>query len=436
MKFHIITYGCQMNKSDSERIAGLLRELGWEEASGAETADLIILNTCSVRQSAENRVFGEVNNLVELKKTNPRLVVAITGCMPGRDKNNQMRKKLPGADLFFPIIDVIHLPEMLQALGVVLPQKNLPQDYLDFAPQYTNNFQAFIPIQTGCNNFCTYCVVPYSRGRERNRSVKSIVEEVKKLAEKGYLEITLLGQTINNYQAPDPENFSSLNPFKNHFAALLWELNQIEGIKWIHYTAADPQYMSDEVIATLILPKQVNYLHLPVQAGSNAVLAKMNRKYTRENYLEIITKIKKTRPGIALGTDIIVGFPGETAEDFTQTADLFRQADFDISYNAKYSPRSGTPAFKMADDVLLEEKERRWWVLQNLMEEIVLRKNQIFSNQEIEVLVEKCNNGLCSGHNNEMKFVQLNGDETLVGKIVKMKVDEAGMWVLRGKLVI
>lgn len=422
-----------MNKSDSERIAGFLCDLGWQEVTGAEMADLIILNTCSVRQSAENRVYGEVNNLVELKKTNPRLIVAITGCMPGRDKNNKMRNKLPGADLFFPIIDIIHLPEMLKKLGVVLSQKDLPQDYLDFAPQYTNSFQAFIPIQTGCNNFCTYCVVPYSRGRERNRPVKSIVEEVQKLADKGYLEITLLGQTVNNYQAVDPENFSNLNPFKNHFAALLWELNQIKGIKWIHYTAADPQFMTEEVIATLNLPKQVNYLHLPVQAGSDQVLAKMNRKYTRKNYLEIIAKIKKTRPGIALGTDIIVGFPGETEEDFLQTVDLYKQADFDISYNAKYSPRTGTPAFKMLDDVVLEEKERRWWALQKLMEETVLRKNKIYADQEIEVLIEKCNNGLCSGHNQEMKFVQVPSEKDLVGKIIKIKVEEAGMWVLRGK---
>lgn len=424
-----------MNKSDSERIAGFLIEQGWQETTAPDEADLVILNTCSVRQSAENRVFGEVNNLVELKKTNPRLIVAVTGCMPGRDKNNKLRSKLPGADLFFPVVDIVRLPEMLQNLGVCFSHNAATSDYLDFIPRYANSFQAFIPIQTGCNNFCTYCVVPYSRGRERNRPLKSILEEVKDLAVRGCLEITLLGQTVNNYQAPDPQIFSVFNPFKNHFAALLWELNQVEGIRWIHFTAADPQYMSDEVIEALSLPKQVNYLHLPVQAGSNEVLAKMNRKYNREKYLEIIQKIKSRRPGIALGTDIIVGFPGESPEDFEQTVDLYRQADFDISYNAKYSPRSGTPAFKMKDDVSLEEKERRWWVLQKLMEEIVLRKNHNYRDKEINVLIEKCENNLCSGHNLEMKFAQLTGSSDLVGKIVKMKVEHPETWVLRGKII-
>jgi len=422
-----------MNKSDSERIAGFLIGLGWQETGVPSEADLIILNTCSVRQSAENRVFGEVNNLVELKKTNPHLVIAVTGCMPGRDKNNQLRRKLPGVDLFFPIIEIIRLPEMLNQLGLkASPHKSL-NNYLDCPPQYANNFQAYIPIQTGCNNFCTYCVVPYSRGREKNRPLQSIIEEVKDLAGRGYLEVTLLGQTINSYQAPDSENFSVANPFKNHFAALLWELNQIEGIRWIHYTAADPQYMVPEVIESLALPKQVNYLHLPVQAGSNAVLVKMNRKYTREKYLEIINQVKQVRPGIALGTDIIVGFPGETTADFEQTVDLYRQADFDISYNAKYSPRSGTPAFRLKDDVGLEEKNRRWWVLQNLMEEIVARKNKIYANQEVEVLVERCEKNWCSGHTHEMKFAQLTGGKNLIGKIIKMKVQEASTWVLRGK---
>lgn len=435
MKFHLITYGCQMNKSDSERITGFLCDLGWEKVENPKEADLILLNSCSVRQSAEDRVIGEVKNLAEFKKTNPRLVIAVTGCLPGRDKNNKLRKNFPAADLFFPIIDIVNLPQMLKNLGICLPPSPILLDYLDFTPRYVNNFQAFIPIQTGCNNFCTYCVVPYSRGREHNRPVKKILQEVQELSNQGFLEITLLGQTVNNYQAPDPENFSRNNPFKNHFAALLWEINQIKGLKWIHFTAADPQYMTEEIITALNLPKQVNYLHLPVQAGSNKILAKMNRHYTREKYLEIVTKIKKARPGIALGTDIIVGFPGESVEDFLETVDLYKQADFDISYNAKYSPRSGTPAFKMKDDVSRKEKERRWWVLQNLMEEIVLRKNQIFKDKEIEVLVEKCENGLCSGHTYEMKFAQLNSAENLAGKIIKMKVEQAEMWVLRGRLV-
>jgi len=435
MKYHIITFGCQMNKSDSERIAGFLNDFGMMNAVGPNEADLILLNTCSVRQSAEDRVFGEARNLSRLKHTNPNLVIAVTGCLPGRDKDGKLRAKMQGVDLFFPIIDLVKLPEMLRQFGWILSsKKDAPYNYLLIAPVYKNNFQALIPIQTGCNNFCAYCVVPFSRGREANRPFKEILEEVKILAKRGYLEITLLGQTINNYKALDKENFSNNNPFKNKndFAALLWELNQIHGIERIHFTAADPQYMTDEVINALVLSKQVNYLHLPVQSGSNFVLKRMNRKYTAEKYLEIISKIKKSRHGIALGTDIIVGFPGETEEDFNQTVELYKKVDFDISYNAKYSPRFGTAAFRMKDDVPREEKERRWWVLQRLMEENTLRKNQAYLGVEASVLAERSVNGICSGNSNEMKLTQFAGGLELIGKLVKVKITQPKMWVLRG----
>ncbi|MBI5731833.1 MAG: MiaB/RimO family radical SAM methylthiotransferase [Candidatus Magasanikbacteria bacterium] len=455
MKYFIVTYGCQMNKSDSERIAGFLNDLGMREVSGPDEADLVLLNTCSVRQSAEDRVFGKAHNLFQLKKTNPNLVVAVTGCLPGRDKDSKLRAKMHGIDLFFPIVDLVKLPEMLAQLGWVLGnKKDAPDDYLSIAPAYKNNFQAFVPIQTGCDNFCAYCVVPYSRGREFNRPLKEILAEVKKLAERGCLEITLLGQTVNSYQAPDAEEFSNRNPFvekrsfgsgpvirpfaqddaSRHIAALLWELNQVPGIERIHFTAADPQYMTDEVIKALILPKQINYFHLPAQSGSNSVLARMNRKYTGEKYLEIISKVKKARPEIALGTDIIVGFPGESERDFNQTTDLYKQADFDISYTAKYSPRSGTAAFRMKDDVPAEEKERRWRVLQELMEKNTLRKNQTYLGKTISVLVEKCANGICSGNSGEMKLVQFAGGPKLVGKLMKVKITQPEMWVLRGEL--
>lgn len=433
MKYYLITFGCQMNKSDSERIANFLNYLGGVAVDAPEQADLVLLNTCSVRQSAEDRVFGEIFNLGKLKETKPDLIIAVTGCLPGRDKDGQLRKKMPEVDLFFPIIDLVKLPEMLSKFSNLRKDKIRETNYLEITPFYSNAYSSFVPIQTGCNNFCTYCVVPYARGREVNRSVASIKKEIKNLASQGFLEVTLLGQVVNNYQAPDSQNFSLSNPFKNDFARLLWELNQIEGIKWIHYTAADPQYMTEETISAFNLPKQVNYLHLPVQAGSNSVLSAMNRKYTREKYLKIIEKVKKIRPRIALGTDIIVGFPGETKKDFNQTVDLYKEADFDIAYLAKYSPRSGTPAYKMKDDVRREEKERRWKTLQNLMEEITLKKNQIYLGQEIEVLVEKCEGGICAGHSKEMKFCQLKGNEALVGKIIKMKVEEAKTWVLRGK---
>jgi len=436
-KYHIITFGCQMNKSDSERIAGFFNSLGWVEADAPDAADLVLLNTCSVRQASENRVFGQVHNLATLKKTKPNFLIAVTGCMAGRDKKGEIRKKMPQVDLFFPIIDLVRLPQMIKQIKESVPFNPIEcsTDYLTITPEYSKKFQAFVPIQTGCNNFCTYCVVPFSRDRERNRPVKDILEEIKKLVAGGCVEVTLLGQTVNNFKALDPESYSVNNPFKNSFAALLWELNEILGLERINFTAADPQYMDDEVIAALALPKLVNYLHLPVQAGSNNVLASMNRKYTREKYLEIIEKIKKTRPGIALGTDIIVGFPGETDKDFEETLDLYKQVDFDISYTAKYSPRTGTAAFKMKDDVSRTEKERRWWALQNIMEETALRKNQEFKGQTLNVLFESCKDGLCSGHSHELKLVQVEDGKDWTGKIIKVQIIDPEMWVLRGKIV-
>ncbi|MEK7508989.1 MAG: radical SAM protein, partial [Patescibacteria group bacterium] len=329
---------------------------------------------------------------------------------------------------------------------------------------------AFVPIQTGCNKFCTYCVVPHARGQEISRSLRAILDEVCYLAAKGFVEITLLGQTVNSYEAPDPENFSDKNPFfschsresgnpatgspirsgmtsvatgdRSHFAALLWEVNQIDGLKRINFTAPHPDHMSDEVIKALTLPKQINYLHLPVQSGSDNVLAKMNRHYTAVDYLKIIKKIRAVRPGMALGTDIIVGFPGETKEDFEETVKLYKEADFDIAFLAKYSPRSGTAAYKMIDDVTAEEKERRWWALQRLMEETTLQKNQKFVGQTLEVLVSRFRNSaqskgkcICIGNSSEMKMVEFAGQVGWVGKIVKVKIEKAEMWRLIGQIV-
>ena len=462
MKYHIITYGCQMNKSDSERIAGVLNDCGWQAVDKFNKADLVVLNTCSVRQSAEDRVYGEVDELAKLKKKNPALTVAVTGCMPGRDKEGKFKKKMPAVDLYFPINDLPRLPEMLSEISKLPISQQPSLDYLDTKPSYQNNFSAFVPIQTGCNKFCTYCVVPHARGQETSRSLRAILDEVCYLAVKGFIEVTFLGQTVNSYTAPDPENFSDKNPFlrfgsfdssdlpseslrmtsqsRSHFAALLWEVNQIDGIKRINFTAPHPDHMSDEVIKALALPKQINYLHLPVQSGSDRVLAKMNRHYTAADYLKIIKKIRAVRLGMALGTDIIVGFPGETKEDFEETVKLYKEADFDIAFLAKYSPRSGTAAYKMPDDVPAEEKERRWWVLQRLMEETTLQKNQKFIGQEVEVLVSRFRNSaqskgkcICIGNSSEMKMVEFAGQAGWVGKIRRVKIEKAEMWRLIGK---
>lgn len=431
-KYHLITYGCQMNKSDSERVATLLDRMGMEESPAAEDADLILINSCSVRQTAEDRIFGKLRDFAELKKRNPKLVVGITGCLPGRDRDGRIRAKMPMADLYFPIKDLPQLPRWMAELNPELANSSdLEEDYLKLRPRYASEKQAYVTIQTGCNRFCTYCVVPFSRGLERNRSVSDILEEIRGRAEKGTVEITLLGQTVNSFKASDRGQFSMENPYKNDFAALLWEVNQIPGVERIHYTAPHPMHMSDEVIDALTLTKHVNYLHLPVQAGNDEVLRRMNRRYTREQFLEIIRKIRAKKPDIGLGTDIIVGFCGETAEQFEDTVSMYKEADFDISYTAMYSPRSGTAAHNaFKDDVPRLEKKRRWMMLQNLMEENVLRKNQQYVGSTVEVLVDSYDHGVCSGNSREMKMTRFNSSDDLSGKTVQVKVQKAFEWML------
>jgi tRNA-2-methylthio-N6-dimethylallyladenosine synthase len=420
--YSITTYGCQMNKNDSERIAGLLSSLGFAETPEESQADLIVVNTCSVRQSAEDRVYGSQEKYLEYKKTKPDMIVAVTGCMPGRDKAREFRKRLPGTDLYFPTPDMVHLPRWIAELRPELVNSDsLEADYLKIHPHRVPGAQAFLTIQTGCNKFCTYCVVPYARGLERNRPLADILNEARELIAHGVIEITLLGQTVNSH----PE-----------FAKLLHEMNALEGLEKLHWTAAHPLSMKDDVIAALALSKQVNYLHLPVQSGSNEVLRRMNRKYNREQFMTAINKVKAARPGIALGSDIIVGFPGETREQFNETLSLYEEVGFDISYNAQYSPRSGTLGVKLyKDDISKEEKRDRWDELQSLMEKIALQKNQQFIDRVVNVLVEKSDNGYASGNSHEMKLTRFkNDDETLIGKIVPVKIKSVKSWVLEGEI--
>lgn len=442
VSYYLQTLGCQMNKNDSERIVGLLGWLGLASAVKAEEADLIIVNTCSVRQTAEDRVQGLIHNWQELRKKNPKLIIAVTGCLPGRDRDGRLRKKLTGVDLFFGIEELVILPKWLRELNPDLTSGQdmgeIETDYLRITPRIANNFQAFITIQTGCNNYCTYCVVPYARGPEKNRPVRDILAEAGNLAINGCKEVTLLGQVVNNYQAPDKENLASLNPFKSKdgFAALLWEVNRIAGIERIHFTAPDPQYFSNVQIEALKLPRQANYLHLPAQSGDDAILKKMNRKYVSQQYIDLVRKIRQAKPDIALGTDLIVGFPGETDEQFAHTLDLYQQCDFDISYPAMYSQRGGTAAAKaFKDNVPYNIKKQRWQQVQWLMERITFRKNQKYLNKKVSVLVENYEKGVCYGHSQETKLVQFLGDEDLVGRIVEVEINKAEVWVLRGKVI-
>jgi tRNA-2-methylthio-N6-dimethylallyladenosine synthase len=454
-KFYLLTFGCAMNRNDSERVVSLLLGLGFEETSSPIEADLLVINTCSIRQSAEDRVYGFVKNWQELRTKKPNLIIAITGCMPGRDASGKMRKKITGVDLFFPIEELAQLPSRIKMLNpnLVIGEANDLVNYLLINPERSETQRACVAVQTGCNNFCTYCVVPYARGREHNRTIKEVLYEVKSAVEGGAKEIVLLGQVVNNYRAPDPENFCGDNPFfdkvilagkvegkdvelNKDFAALLWEVNQIKGLERLHWTAAAPQYFNDCLIQALTLPKQINYLHLPVQSGDNDILKKMNRHYTREDYINLVKRIRLVRPTIAIGTDIIVGFCGETEEQFTNTLDLYRQCDFDISYHACYSERSGTVAAKaFTDDVPRATKKERWERIQTLMEEITERKNHVFQGQVVSVLVDKCEQGVCMGYSSEMKLVHFVGGEELVGDVVHIKITWTDTWLLRGEVV-
>lgn len=437
MRYYLQTLGCQMNKNDSERVASVVEELGYTPVGKQTDADLIVVNTCSIRQSAEDRVFGQVRNWKKLKEANPNLTIAVTGCLPGRDKTGELRDKLSIVDFFFPIKELPELPNWLAGRFPELAMSGkLEEDYLKIKPKSFNNRQAWVTISSGCNNYCTFCVVPYSRGFERCRPIADVLNEVVSLVNKGVIEITLLGQNVNTYRPNDTDTFSKQNPFSDPFAALLWEMNQLPGLERIHFTSPNPQDMSDEVIAALALPKHVNILHLPIQSGSERIMKKMNRKHTRAEYFEIIDKVQRVKPGIALATDIIVGFCSETEKDFMDTVDLYKKVRFDISYTAIYSPRSGTVAGRLwEDDVPIEEKKRRWDYLHQIMCDITHEKNQAFINKPVSVMVEKFEKGFLWGQSEELKLVRFKGDKRLIGTIQPIRINEAQTWQLVGEQI-
>lgn len=344
MKFFIQTFGCQMNEADSEKLAGVFEKQGHKLAKKIDEARLIVINTCSVRESAENRVFGLVNNLAKQKRKRQKVV--LTGCMVGSARGarqrytlNQLKKRLPGIDEFKTIEELVG-PE-------VIP------------PKRKKKTSAFIPIMEGCNHFCSYCVVPYARGGEISRPFEEVVCEVEALVEEGYKEINLLGQNVNSYG-------KNLKP-QRKFSELLRRLHEVKGIKKISFITANPWDLTDDIIEAMALSKIDRYLHLPVQSGDDRILKKMNRPYTARQYLKLVEKIRRKIPRIKIGTDIIVGFPGETKEAFENTVKLCKKVGFVKAYIARYSPRPGTAAFKLKDDVSPEEKKRRWRILEELI---------------------------------------------------------------------
>ncbi len=437
-KYHLIVLGCQMNKSDGERIEHVLNLMGFEKADSEEDANLFCVISCSVRQTAMDRIHGKIHQWNEVKKQRP-IITMLTGCVLPYDREQVAQK----FDIFFEMNDLPKLPQYISQIpGFEMMNESTASlaeysDYFQVQPKYHEIFRAYVPIMTGCNKFCTYCAVPYTRGRERSRSVREIMDEIQSLVDQGCLEVVLLGQNVNSYHPEDTSNFSGFNPYHDPFAALLWELNQIPSLNRIHYTAPHPNDMNEEAVDALTLPKHVRYLHLPMQSGDNEILKKMNRKYSIEKYLELVGNIREKIPDIAFGTDIIVGFCGETEDQFQRTVDAYKQVGFDISYHALYSSRPGTSADRVwKDDVVRQEKKRRWQVLQDLMKEITFSKNQRFVGHEVEVLGEKYKNGFCFGNTREYKMAKFSGTVEDVGKIHHVRVQKAMTWVLEGEKIL
>jgi len=423
-KYFIITYGCQMNKSDSERIAPILEKTGYSLVSKQNEADLIVVNMCSVRQSAVDRVYGLSPEFKKLKKENPNLKTILTGCVLRADK----RKFKKHFDLILNIKDLTSWSKFL-----VKEKTPLVQAHLKIKPRYKTNFQAFIPISSGCNNACAYCVVPSTRGALFCKSHKDIAEEAKTLIKKGIKEIWLLGQNVNDYQSPTNPSIK--------FPDLLKIVNEIEGNFWIRFVSSNPKDFSDKLINKIAnCEKVTEYLNLPVQSGDNKILKKMNRPYKVEEYKNLVKKIRQKIPDIALSTDIIVGFPGETKKQFENTLSFFKEIQFEMAYIAQYSPRSQTTAFFLKDNVSRQEKERRYKILTQILKEIALRKNKKYIGKEIEVLVDKQKKDSLYGKTRKYKTVKIPvtsykvHDTNLIGQFIKVKITKALPWGLKGIL--
>lgn len=421
--YYIESYGCQMNDHDSEKLAGMLAEIGYRKAAGKEKADLILFNTCCVREHAEKRVFGNVGALKKQKDENPGLYVAVCGCMMQQaEVAERLYKRFPFVDMVFGTNELHRFPLLLEeVLGGrrVFAVSEGEGEIAEGLPVLRESgFSTNVTIMYGCDNFCTYCIVPYVRGRERSRTSESILREARELARAGYKEITLLGQNVNSYQGDGGEV---------DFSDLLRKVHRVEGIARIRFMTSHPKDLSPRLIDAMAeLPKVCSHIHLPVQSGSSRVLAVMNRKYTREDYLALVAALRERVEGIEITTDIIVGFPGETEGDFLDTLSLAREAGFSAAYTFMYSPRQGTAAARMAGQVEEAVKKERLARLNEEIASILQKNNQRFLGRESEVLVEGCDrretDRMAYGKLPCFKMVYFPGKEELMGSLCKVRI--------------
>lgn len=436
MNYLIRTFGCQMNQHDSQFVAAMLSSMGGTPVEQADEADIVVINTCSVRESAENKILGYIDSLKRIKRSNPGLIIAVIGCMTSKKENiDKMLEKRKHIDIVLGTRSLYRLPyyiEQRQSRKGPFIEFDLDSDIPEGREHIREeDFRAYLTIMYGCDNFCSYCIVPYVRGREKSRELDDIINEAKALVADGVKEIMLLGQNVNSY-GKGLEN-------KVTFADLLYELQKIEGLERIRYMTSHPKDFSDEIIDAIeACPKVCRHFHLPFQAGSDRILKAMNRHYNRTYYIELLEKIKAKFPDSVLTTDIIVGFPGETEEDFQDTLDILKRIEFDNAYTFLYSPRSGTPAARSEEQIPDDVKRDRLTRLMDLQNEISLKKNLAMVDKEYVLLGEgksKTNDHMESGRTEGNKLVHFACDEDCTGKLVKVKVNEAHTWSLNGRLV-
>lgn len=430
------TYGCQQNSSDSEKIKGMLYDMGFDFCEKPANADFIIYNTCAVRENAELRVFGNIGALKNVKRKNPDVIIAVCGCMMQQEHiSEKIRKKYKHVDLVFGTHALYRFPELLDGVlsgGRIFDTQNEDGSvFEDITYKRDEPPLAKIPIMYGCNNFCTYCIVPYVRGRERSRSAENILAEVRKVASEGYKEVMLLGQNVNSYGNDMDGGLS--------FPELLREVCRVDGIERVRFMTSHPKDISDELIRAMAEESKIcNQLHLPVQSGSDRILKLMNRKYTREQYLEIVRKVKAAIPDVVLTTDIIAGFPGETNEDFEETLSILKEVEYDTIFSFIYSKRVGTPAAEMEDCLTDEEKHTNFNKMLEVQNEISKRKNDMYEGTVQKVLVEgvsKNNESTLTGRTEGGKVVNFAGDDSLIGKMVNVKITSSQTWSLFGEII-
>ncbi|OGO20656.1 MAG: tRNA (N6-isopentenyl adenosine(37)-C2)-methylthiotransferase MiaB [Chloroflexi bacterium RBG_16_50_9] len=411
--YHVWTIGCQMNRAESERLSSCFEELGYRAAATATGADLVVLNSCVVRQSAENRITNKLHNLRQLKKDRPDLVIAVTGCLVDAEVD-RLKKSFPYVDYFFKPGDY---PPWVEN-DITTPP----------LPRYTSP-SAYVPIIQGCDNFCTYCIVPYRRGRERSRPMPDIICEARELVRLGIKAVTLLGQNVDSYGHDLPD--------KPELADLLIGLNRLSGLARIRFLTNHPKDMSPRLIKTIAkLDKVCEQISLPVQSGNNEILEAMRRGYTEEQYRQLVAEIRSQIPGVALSTDVIVGFPSESASQFQQTLDLLAEIKFDTVHVAAYSPRAGTTATRdFTDNVPLPEKKARLGKVERLQEKIAAETNARLLGETQEILVESRTKGKWYGRTRTDKLVFFHNGNDCLGQLVNIRIEKTSPWALQGKII-